>query len=215
MNSHGRINGVLIVESEMPHLFSDRDLQTLSTVARSAAMTLENAELHKQTKELSIIDDLTGAYNYRYFIRKLQEEKRRASRYSLPLSLIMVDIDWFKKFNDSYGHEVGNIVLRSLAKVIQSCIRDVDIFVRYGGEEFVVILPQTPQNEAIVIGNRIRGQVEKTSVDAGKHGQLNVTVSVGISSFPENGRPQEELVTVADEALYQAKDEGRNLVCVR
>jgi len=215
MNSHGRINGVLIVESEMPNLFSDRDLQTLSTVARSAAMTLENAELHKQTKELSIIDDLTGAYNYRYFIRKLQEEKRRASRYSLPLSLIMVDIDWFKKFNDSYGHEVGNIVLRSLAKVIQSCIRDVDIFVRYGGEEFVVILPQTPQNEAIVIGNRIRGQVEKTSVDAGKHGQLNVTVSVGLSSFPENGRPQEELVTVADEALYQAKDEGRNLVCVR
>ncbi|MFH2050370.1 MAG: sensor domain-containing diguanylate cyclase [bacterium] len=215
MNSHGRINGVLIVESETPNQFSDRDLQTLSTVARSAAMTLENAELHKQTKELSIIDDLTGAYNYRYFIRKLQEEKRRASRYALPLSLIMVDIDWFKKFNDSYGHEVGNIVLRDLAKIIHSCIRDVDIFVRYGGEEFVVILPQTPQNEAIVIGNRIREQVEKTAIDAGKHGLLNVTVSVGISSFPENGRPQEELVTVADEALYQAKDEGRNLVCVR
>ena len=215
MNSHGRINGILIVESEILDDFTDRDLQTLSTVARSAAMTLENAELYKQTKELSIIDDLTGAYNYRYFIRKLQEEKRRASRYNLPLSLIMVDIDWFKKINDSYGHEAGNIVLQKLAEVIRKCIRDVDIFVRYGGEEFVVILPQTPQQEAVVIGSRIREQVEMTKIDAGKHGLLKITVSVGLSSFPENGKPQEELVTVADEALYQAKDEGRNLVCVR
>ncbi len=215
VNSHGQIKGVLIVESDILNQFTERDLQTLSTVAHSVAMALENAELHKQTKELSIIDDLTGAYNYRYFIRKLQEEKLRASRYNLPLSIIMVDIDWFKKINDSYGHETGNIVLQKLAEVIQKCIRDVDIFVRYGGEEFVVILPQTPQQEAVVIGNRIREQVEMTKIDAGKHSLLKITVSVGLSSFPENGKPQEELVTIADEALYQAKDEGRNIVCVR
>ncbi|MBU8933938.1 MAG: sensor domain-containing diguanylate cyclase [candidate division Zixibacteria bacterium] len=213
MNSHGVINGVVIVESNHAKAFTERDLQTLSMVARSAAMALENAELHKQTEALTIIDDLTGAYNYRYFIRKFEEEKRRASRYGVALSLIMIDIDWFKKFNDTYGHEIGNQMLSHLARIIQGSIRDVDIFSRYGGEEFVVILPQTGQEEATVIGERIRSNVMESVISAAEE-QLRITVSVGVSSFPENGRPQEELVSAADRALYQAKDEGRNLVCV-
>ncbi|RKX27958.1 MAG: hypothetical protein DRP47_05560 [Candidatus Zixiibacteriota bacterium] len=213
MNSHGRIKGVVTVESDALKAFTERDLQTLSTVARSAAMALENAELHKQTEELTIIDDLTGAYNYRYFIRKFEEEKRRAGRYNLPLSMIMVDIDWFKKFNDTYGHEKGNLLLKHLAEVIKSSIRDVDIFSRYGGEEFVVILPQTQQDEAFVIGERIRERVELSSVVTDNE-RLGITVSVGVSSFPENGHTQEELISVADRALYQAKDKGRNHVCV-
>lgn len=214
MNAHGGVGGVLTVESAEIDEFGDRGLRMLSVVARSAALALENAELHKRTEELTIIDGLTGAYNYRYFIQKLQEEKRRASRYNLPLSLIMVDIDWFKKLNDTYGHEAGNVVLARLASIINGCIRDVDIFVRYGGEEFVIILPQTPQHEACVIGGRIRERVEQTVIDAGKRGKLKITVSVGVTSFPENGKPQEELVSLADKALYQAKDEGRNAVCV-
>lgn len=213
MNSHGVISGVITVESDQVGSFSERDLQTLSTVARSAAMALENAELHKQTEALTIIDDLTGAFNYRYFIRKFEEEKRRASRYGVALSLIMIDIDWFKKFNDTYGHETGNLVLSHLAGVIQTSIRDVDIFSRYGGEEFIVILPQTDREEATVIAERIRQRVETSEVDSGEQ-QLQITVSVGVSSYPENGRSQEELVSVADRALYQAKDEGRNLVRV-
>jgi diguanylate cyclase (GGDEF)-like protein len=126
----------------------------------------------------------------------------------------MVDIDWFKKLNDSYGHEVGNIVLKSLAQTIKKCVRDVDIFSRYGGEEFVVILPQTPQAEAFHIGGRIREQVEKTLIDTGPAGKLKITVSVGVSSYPENGKSEEELVSIADQAMYQAKGSGKNLVCV-
>ncbi len=213
MNSHGRVNGVLTIESSDLDYFRERDLQMASIVARSAALALENAELHKRTEELTIIDELTGAYNYRYFVRKLQEEKRRASRYDLPLSLIMVDIDWFKRLNDTYGHEAGNEVLRTLAKVIAGCIRDVDIFCRYGGEEFTIILPQTARSEAVVIGERIREQVELARMDVGGPEEVGITVSVGVSSYPENGRSQEDLVSVADQALYRAKGEGRNLVC--
>ncbi len=215
MNSHGRTNGVITIESKEVSRFKEWDVQMVSIVARSAALALENAELHKRTEDMTIIDDLTGAYNYRYFIQKLQEEKRRAGRYELPLSLIMVDIDWFKRFNDTYGHEIGNVVLKKLAAIIQSCIRDVDIFARYGGEEFVVILPQTRAQEATVIGERIRRRVETAVIFNSKAGKLRITVSVGISSYPENGHSQEELVTVADRALYKAKDEGRNHVCVQ
>lgn len=125
----------------------------------------------------------------------------------------MVDIDWFKKLNDTYGHEIGNIVLKELSRIIKRCIRDVDIFARYGGEEFVVILPQTAAGEASLIGERIREQVEGTVIDAGTAGRLKITVSVGVSSFPENGRSQEELVSVADQALYRAKGSGKNSVC--
>jgi len=214
LSAHGRNSGVLVAESDTSDLFTDRDLKMFSVVARSTALALENAELHKRTEELTINDELTDTYNYRYFVRKLEEEKRRALRYNLPLSIIMVDIDWFKKLNDTYGHEVGNIVLKELSGIIKKCIRDVDIFARYGGEEFVIILPQTPQVEASRIGERIRKQVEDTIIDAGQAGTLKITVSAGISSFPENGKSHEELVSVADQALYRAKGEGRNLVCV-
>jgi diguanylate cyclase (GGDEF)-like protein len=214
LTAHGRVSGLLVAEAVEASAFSSRDEQLLSVVARSAGLALENAELHKRTEELSIIDELTGAYNYRYFVQKFQEEKKRAVRYDLPLSVIMVDIDWFKKLNDSYGHEVGNIVLKSLAQTIKKCVRDVDIFSRYGGEEFVVILPQTPQAEAFHIGGRIREQVEKTLIDTGPAGKLKITVSVGVSSYPENGKSEEELVSIADQAMYQAKGSGKNLVCV-
>lgn len=212
--SHGRTHGVLSAESNTSERITDRDMQMLTVVARSAALAIENAELHRRTEELTVIDELTETFNYRYFIQKLQEERRRSLRYSLPLSLIMVDIDHFKKLNDTYGHENGNKVLRSLSAIMKECIRDVDIFCRYGGEEFVVILPQTKRSEASTIGERIRSQVEKhiTSTPDGR--SIQITVSVGVSSFPENGKSHEELVSVADQALYRAKDQGRNLVCI-
>lgn len=214
MTAHGRRRGLLVAESHLEDRFTDKDVQMLTVVARSAALALENAELHMRTEELSIIDDLTGAYNYRHFVRVLLEERRRAVRYHQPLSIIMTDIDWFKKLNDSYGHEIGNVVLEHLAGVIKQCVRDVDIFARYGGEEFVVILPQTSQAEASVIAERIRQRVADMVVDAGEAGNLSITISIGISSFPENGRSAEDLVSIADQALYRAKDSGKNLVCI-
>jgi len=214
LTSHSTTIGVLVAESNDENRFHDRDIQMLSIVARSAALAFENAELHKRTEELTINDELTDTFNYRYFVQKLQEEKRRAARYSSPLSLIMVDIDWFKKLNDSYGHEIGNVVLRRLSEIIKKCIRDVDVFCRYGGEEFVIILPQTPKVEANQIAERIRQQIERTVIDTGKPGKLKVTVSVGVTSYPENGKSQDDLLAVADQALYRAKGEGRNLVCI-
>ena len=211
---HGQVTGLLIAESTETGHFSQRDEQLLAVVARSAGLAIENAELLKRTEELTILDELTESYNYRYFIKKFQEEKRRAVRYHLPLSIIMFDIDWFKKLNDGYGHEAGNVVLRQLARVTKECIRDVDIFARYGGEEFVVILPQTPLHEAQRIGERIRTQVEQTVIDTGATGKVKITVSIGVSSYPENGRSEEELVSIADQALYKAKGSGKNLVCV-
>ncbi len=213
MRSHNATLGLILVESSKLDNFVEKDLKIFTMLARSAALAIENSELHKRTEQLTIIDDLTGAFNYRYFVRKLEEEKKRAVRYDLPLSLIMVDIDWFKKVNDSYGHEVGNIVIKDLARVINRCIRDVDIFVRYGGEEFVVILPQTPLIEASNIGERIRAQVEEMVVDTGQAGTLRITVSVGVTSYPENGKTHEEIVSVVDQALYRAKGSGKNLVC--
>ncbi len=213
MTAHDDLRGIIIAEASKAGAFKDKDLQMLSAVARSAALALENAELHKQTEALTVTDGLTSTYNYRYFARKLEEEKRRASRYSLALSLIMIDIDFFKKLNDTHGHESGNLVLVGLAGIIKECVRDVDIFARYGGEEFAIILPQTPLKDALVIGERIRQQVSEFPFKSDKGVELKVTVSVGLSSYPENGRSHEELVSLADQAMYRAKDNGRNLVC--
>jgi len=215
MVAHGKTIGVLTAESSKLGAFSEKDENMLMVVARAAGMSLENALLHHKMEELTVTDELTGVYNYRYFADKLKEEQRRASRYDLPLSLIMLDIDWFKKFNDTYGHEVGNIVLKGITGVVKQCIRDVDILCRYGGEEFVVILPQTPQIEVLRIGERIREQIYEASFGGGPDiPDLKVTVSVGISSFPENGKPHEELLSITDNAMYRAKGSGKNRVCV-
>ncbi|MCP4634726.1 MAG: GGDEF domain-containing protein, partial [candidate division Zixibacteria bacterium] len=127
MVAHGKTIGILTAESSKLGAFSEKDEKMLIVVARAAGMSLENAMLHHKMEELTITDELTGMYNYRYFADKLKEEQRRAARYDLPLSLIMLDIDWFKKFNDTYGHEVGNIVLKGITGVVRKCIRDVDI----------------------------------------------------------------------------------------
>jgi len=145
----------------------------------------------------------------------LNEEERRASRYNQPLSLMMLDIDHFKKFNDTYGHEAGNLILKELSRIAYGCVRDTDVFTRYGGEEFAIILPQTTQSEAQQIASRIRESIERTrfSIGEGLPRQI-VTVSVGLTSFPENGKSQKELIQLADQALYRAKGSGRNMVQV-
>jgi len=215
MRAHGKTVGILTTESSQVGAFGPKEQSMLQVVARAAAMALENAMLHKRMEELTITDELTGIYNYRYFAMKLKEEQRRAVRYDLPLSLIMIDIDWFKRFNDTYGHEVGNIVLKGITTVVKRCIRDVDIFCRYGGEEFVIILPQTPQIEVSQIGERIREQIEESTFGGGDGiPELRVTVSIGITSFPENGKSEDEILSTVDTALYRAKGSGKNTVCV-
>jgi len=214
MRARGQIVGVLIAESTKAEAFNERDEKLFTILAASAGMAIDNARMHKHISNLTMIDDLTGIFNYRYFVQKLEDEKRRAARYNIPLSLVMLDLDWFKKTNDSFGHEVGNIVLKELVKVVKQCVRDTDTLCRYGGEEFIVILPLTGSREAKVLAERIRLEVEKFDFGiATGIPNLRITVSLGTTSFPDNGLSTMELVQTVDTALYRAKGSGKNMVC--
>jgi diguanylate cyclase (GGDEF)-like protein len=214
MISRGKVIGVLRALSKRRGAFLDQDEKMLSILAASAALALENASLHQKTEELTIVDELTGIYNYRFFSQKLSEEIKRAERYKQSLSLLMIDIDWFKRCNDTYGHLFGNRVLTELAQRIKDSVRDVDVVSRYGGEEFTVILPQTNKKYAQMIGERIRHQVESSDFVVEENGvKVGVTVSLGVATYPENGTTAEQLVEKVDQALYLAKGKGKNMVC--
>lgn len=167
---------------------------------------------NRQLEELSVTDELTKLYNRRYINRKLDEEFRRATRYKRPLSLLMFDADHFKSVNDTYGHAFGDVVLRDIARIILDTAREVDICGRFGGEEFIAILPDTELDRALIVGDRIRKNVESHEFADGHHSTRR-TVSVGIAALPEDSIKDEfELVEWADKALYHAKTHGRNQV---
>lgn len=212
--SRGNVIGLMSAGSDKIGAFLEQDERIFSILAGSAGLAIENARLHQKTQELTVVDDLTGLYNYRYFIRKLGTEVMRASRYNQPLSLIMLDIDWFKKCNDTYGHLFGNLVLQDIARRTRESVREVDVVCRYGGEEFAAILPQTKKEDARMIGERIRHRVESAEfVSETKESRVTITVSLGVASFPENGKTSKELIEKVDQALYLAKGRGKNLVC--
>lgn len=164
-------------------------------------------------EELAIHDGLTGLYNHREFYQRLEAEMERAKRYRDPLSLLMMDIDHFKAFNDTYGHQAGDSVLRALSALIRKEIRSVDHVARYGGEEFAVILPQTPSADAFAMAERLRNSIVTQAININKEQVVNVTVSVGVAAFPEDAKSRDDLIAAADQALYTAKHAGRNRVC--
>lgn len=215
LSMQGTVFGVFYFESPKMGAFLEAEQKILTILANSASLAIENALLHQKTEELSVVDELTQAFNYRYFTQALQEEVKRSKRYRQSLSLIMVDIDWFKKCNDSYGHLFGNLVLKDVVNIIKRCIRDVDILCRYGGEEFIVILPQTNKKDAYAIAERVRFFMQKHSFqDPGMRIKTKLTVSVGVATFPEDATDPDKLILQVDSALYQAKGKGKNLVCV-
>jgi len=187
--------------------FTSEDVELLSTLANQAAITIYNARLY----HLAITDGMTQLRIHRYFQQRLEEEIVRCEKFKHPVSLIMSDIDHFKKFNDTYGHQEGDIVLIETAKIFRLTARDVDIAARYGGEEFAIILPETDTEEAKTIAENIRQKVEAYEYPS-KQGKLKVTVSLGVATFPVHGRNKELLIESADKALYRAKDAGRNRV---
>ncbi len=170
------------------------------------------AQYHEEIYRLTTTDGLTGIYNKRYFIESLEREMGRCFRYERPLSLLMLDIDFFKKINDQHGHLAGDSVLKQLAVLIQDNVRREDIFARYGGEEFAIILPEVTHDGALILAEKLRGLVAAKTQRFDDE-DIAVTISIGVASLPKTELQPEGFVKVADAALYEAKNNGRNKVC--
>ncbi|MFQ5677437.1 MAG: diguanylate cyclase, partial [bacterium] len=176
---------------------------------------IELQKTKEELRQLAITDGLTGLYNYRYFKEQLQQELNRARRHNLNISLVMIDIDHFKHYNDTNGHPAGDEVLKSIARLLKNNIRNIDFAARYGGEEFSLILIETDKSSAGFVAEKIRKLVEENPFefeDAQPSGKL--TISTGVATFPEDGEGFADLVTRADQRLYLAKEAGRNVIFV-
>lgn len=208
-----KVIGVLELRNNNKREYSQSEKKLITAITDQLAIAIENALLHKKTELLSLTDDMTGLNNFRYFQQKLKDEITRSKRYERDISLLMLDIDHFKKVNDTYGHLKGDIILKMVAHVITQTVRDVDMPARYGGEEFVVILPETNQKDSITIADRIRKRVEEIDF-SGQEGleYLKITISIGVASFPVNATKEKALIEAADKACYEAKRTGRNRV---
>lgn len=188
--------------------FDNEDLELLTAIAGQASIAIENARLYNE----AMTDELTGLFSYRYFQTYFQREVKRAERKKFTMSLLMIDLDNFKNFNDKYGHATGNLVLRTVAKQIQSNVRTTDVVARYGGEEIVIILHDAEKKIAMTIAERVRADIEAFKIRDDKHGVIGVTCSVGVASYPEDTTDMEELFFRADHALHEAKLHGKNRV---
>jgi diguanylate cyclase (GGDEF)-like protein len=183
-----------------------------SILTTQLALQIQKATLYEKVEKLSVTDGLTQVALRRYFMRRFEEELRRARHYSLSLSFIMIDIDKFKSYNDRYGHLVGDAVLKEIAKILREAVREVDLVGRYGGEEFCIMLPETYKDGAYEVAERIRWLVENSHFKAYDE-KTSVTISAGVSGFPIDADTGKELMDKADTALLQAKESGRNRVC--
>lgn len=214
IRSGNKIYGILHMASRYQDAFDDEDATLAKAIGEQIGMAVERARLFEEISRLAITDELTGLYNIRHLKRVLGEEVKRSLRYERPLSFIMLDIDFFKNYNDSRGHLRGDEVLRLLAGLLRQNTRDVDSVFRYGGEEFSVIIPEVAKHESLSMAERIR-RVIQDYVFPYEEDQPggNLTVSMGVASLPGDAFDAEELIDKADRALYHAKQSGRNRVC--
>ncbi len=211
----GKIIGILYVNDFVVRKFTSREISLFSLLGGMAANIIEKAQLLENAMRISITDDLTGLYNHRYFSQRLLNEIKRAERYGLTFTLLMIDIDNFKQYNDTHGHPKGNEVLRQMGEIFKNQCREVDVVARYGGEEFAVIMPETSPEKVVETVNIIREKVA-TFPFVGRETQRGgcLTISVGISSYHGDGQEAHTLIEQADEALYEAKRLGKNRVIV-
>lgn len=185
------------------------EIGMVSNVVKQASIVIENAQLYSQAKERANVDELTGLFNHRYFHQRMDEEIARAARFGEVFSLLIIDLDSFKNYNDVYGHLYGDKILTIIAERIKESIRSIDLSFRYGGDEFVVFLPQSSAENTLKVAERIRSSIDN-EVD---HKGMPVTCSIGIATWPTDGVMREEIVHAADTALYCAKHTGKNRVC--
>ena len=190
--------------------FDDADLHTLRTFAGQAGVAVHNVRVHEEAQRLSLTDPLTGLWNYRYLRESLRREVERASRFGRMLAVLVLDLDHFKEVNDTYGHAAGDAVLGEFARRIRIGLREVDVAFRQGGEEFVVLLPETDAYGGAIVAERLGAAVRDLPVSVDGRGEIPVTVSIGVAVFPEHGETVQEVLAAADDALYAAKAAGRD-----
>ena len=212
LTSHARRLGVIYFYRADRDTFEADEIELLTTFARLAAEVIENARLYEQTREQAVTDDLTGVSNRHYLTLRLPKELARARRSGKPVAAVMIDIDHFKRLNDTYGHQAGDAVLKQVAGLLVAQVRDIDMVVRYGGEEFLLLLPETDHLSAKPVAERVRRAVEQAAVTLPGRRPIQVTISCGIACYPECAENAEEMISRADQALYAAKLAGRNRV---
>ncbi|HYH02538.1 MAG TPA: sensor domain-containing diguanylate cyclase [Bacillota bacterium] len=216
MTVQSKIIGILLIAKDTVAGFSHENLRLLFIIANEAALLIQNSRLYEQVYYSSITDGLTGVYNHKYFREQIELQVQQAKEYGFNISLALIDIDHFKSFNDTYGHQVGDIVLKEVARLIQETVPSDNLVARYGGEEFAVIMPDTQIDAAIALCENIRNKIANHFFRAEDKAMLKVTVSLGVACFPEHiknlQRMVEELIDLADEYLYYSKDKGRNQV---
>ena len=206
------VMGVLNVNNKHDRQpYDTSDLRLVQAIASHATIALSNAHRFQETLERAQQDALTGLSNHGHFWSTLDIELQRAQRYARKLSLVMLEVDHFKGFNDEFGHRAGDEALVGVARVIHDCSRMHDFPARYGGEEFAVLLPDTPREEAELFAERLRERIENEYIGPAPKGRL--TVSIGFATHPDNAADDVALVEAADSCLYRAKSEGRNKVC--
>jgi diguanylate cyclase (GGDEF)-like protein len=210
----GKIIGMISAQSYQPQAYTQDDQELLEMLATHAAIAFENVRLFAQSQKYASTDSLTTIYNRRRFFELAEREFKRAVRFERPLAMIMLDIDDFKKVNDSYGHPAGDRVLSEMAKICLYELRDVDIFGRYGGDEFIVILPETTPAQATGIAERLRVEIQNAKITLPNSAVITVTISLGVVSLGASCGNLSILIERADQALYKSKQSGRNQVNV-
>jgi diguanylate cyclase (GGDEF)-like protein len=207
--SFGEVMGILCLESANVNSFDSGDIPALESVADICANAIQNARYFEKVRHMAYVDGLTGIFNRRYFETRIEEEIERANRYKGAMSVIMFDIDHFKRLNDEFGHLLGDEVLRQVSNVFGQNLRKVDIACRFGGEEFAIIVPETTGEDAYAVADKLRKVISQTPFPGVPR---SVTVTAGVASYPANGASRDDLVKAADEALYAGKQAGRNTV---
>jgi diguanylate cyclase (GGDEF)-like protein len=213
--SGGRMQGVIVVHREDgARPFTDEDLETVVFLAEQGGVAIENVTLHEEAQRLSLTDGLTGVWNRRFFQMNFRQTLATAVRFERPFSVLMMDLDHFKRVNDSHGHRRGDAILVEFARRVSNILREVDTFARYGGEEFVCLLSETDHAGAVTTAGKIQDVVNAEPFGEPGEEPVRITVSIGVAAYPRHGASFSSLIEAADQALYDAKQAGRDRVVV-
>ncbi|HXE73173.1 MAG TPA: sensor domain-containing diguanylate cyclase [Candidatus Nitrosotenuis sp.] len=212
MMFEGRAIGAIFAACHKPNAFNEDTLHLFALLTNQVALAVRNVQLQMGLQNLVIIDSLSGMYNHGYFQEHLGKTITKAKYSNQPVSLMILDMDFFKKVNDNYGHPQGDALLKQLGAVIKGVVGPNHTVCRYGGDEFTVTMPETNRIQAVVLAEKIRQAVEEWEFVIGSN-IVHITISGGVASFPEDAETKKELIEKADQAMYEAKHKGRNKIC--